>query len=97
MDTTATYEKMVQDVKDQFTSVADIEAFEKKAKEWIHKGRLITSRVDNDKRGNVVMIVERNTKFEIIRMFPGGNQWHVSVDLTNGSPADVFDKLLNQD
>jgi hypothetical protein len=69
--------------------------FEKEAKSWIHNANIVTWRVENNRHGNVLIIVERDTKYEVIRMFPAGIKgWHVSMDLHQGAPKEVFDYLI---
>lgn len=87
-----TIEEITQEVKGQgFFSNTD--GFAKKAKEWVHNGTIIAQRISM-KEGNIILVVERKTKFEVYRFFQFGDNWNVSADLSSGSPAEAFETIF---
>ena len=71
----------------------DIESFKQKAKEWVHNGVIIAKRI-SEKDGNVILVVDRKTKYEVYRFFPVGAKWQVSADLSSGSVAEAFETIF---
>jgi uncharacterized UPF0160 family protein len=71
----------------------DIKLFREKVKEWVHNGVIIAKRI-SEKDGNVILVVDRKTKFEVYRFFPSGAKWQVSADLSSGSVAEAFETIF---
>ena len=44
---------------------------------------------------SVIATDPQHNKFRLIRYFPLGNDWHASVDVSDGLPVDVFEMLAH--
>lgn len=48
------------------------------------------------KNNNVIIIVESDDKYDILRFFPVGGKWHTSADQTNRTKEEAIQYLLNR-
>lgn len=71
----------------------------KEYKDWVKKEPFLIHNVYYDSSENyavfIVIILNKNDKFDIIRFFEGGNKIQVSCDYQNLSIEETFKKLLS--
>jgi hypothetical protein len=101
-DSTFALSTVAAKVADVFPNFKPSVSFEEKAKEWIsitHK--IVTFKADKAEC-NVKVIVRtsydkhrQEDVYTLLRFFPGGNSWQVSVDVNEKNAIQVFNSLLD--
>lgn len=93
--------QLISEVSVQFKGVCPIADpnFEKTLDEWVGKDEIVAFKVNKESH-NILVVTNSQNKlkpgvYTVLRIFPGGTNWHVSVDLSDASADKAMQKLMD--
>jgi hypothetical protein len=97
--------KVVQAVADGFPNFHPEITFEQTVRKSVSQKSCIVSYKVDRKESNVILVTEKDdpmsgmlspkSVYSVVRLFPLGDKWEISFDVSDAHPAEVFDCLLD--